>query len=127
MGYEKFDYDMLQARYGDILKKLQYIECDIGWSDIIDKALSDILNISYEAGVDVQIVQIKEKFAGLRIYFDLEEDSENNQDVYDKINDIVYNAEKESYTVCEICGEKGKVIKKGWWKTLCISHEHNLG
>jgi hypothetical protein len=125
MGYEKEDLDVLQERYADILKKLDYIECDIGWFDIIDKCLADILKVSYETGFDVQVVQIKEKFAGLRIYYDIADDAD--EDTRRAINDAIDNAEIESYTTCEVCGEEGKVQKKGWWKTLCILHQHNLG
>ena len=126
MAFENEDYNTLQIRYSDILRNLEYIECDIGWFDIIDKCLSDILKICYEAGASVQIVQIKEKFGGLRIYYDLE-DAENNLDVYKQINDAIDIAEDESYTICEYCGEEGKLQRKGWWKTLCIMHQHSLG
>lgn len=126
MSFESSDYDALQERYADILKKLTYIECDVGWFDIIDKCLSDLLKISYETGLDIQVVQIKEKFGGLRVYYDLE-DSENNEDIYKQINTAIDAAEDESYTVCEVCGEQGSLQRKGWWKTLCIMHQHNLG
>lgn len=125
MAYETEDYQVLHERYGDILKNLTEIECDIGWFDIIDKALSDILRIVYEADVNLQIVQIKEKFAGLRIYYDIDGDAD--EDVRKQIDDAIDKAEIDSYTICEVCGEQGKVQKKGWWKTLCIMHQHNLG
>lgn len=126
MSFESSDYEVLQERYADILKKLSYIECDVGWFDIIDKAFSDILKVSYESGVDVQIVQVKEKFAGLRIYFEIE-DLAKNEDIYKQINDIIAEAEDDSFKTCEVCGEVGKVIKdKYWWKTYCISHQHSL-
>ena len=124
MAYETEDYQVLHERYGDILKQLHEIECDIGWFEIIDKALSDILRIVYEADINLQIVQIKEKFAGLRIYYDIEGDAD--EETRKQINDAIDRAEIDSYTICEICGEQGKVQKKGWWKTLCIMHQHSL-
>jgi predicted DNA-binding antitoxin AbrB/MazE fold protein len=119
MAFEKEDYSVLQIRYESILKKLEYIECDIGWFDIIDEALKDIQNVSFEEGENIQVVQIKEKFGGLRIYYDAETEDE---DRLRRLEDIVYNAEKVSYTVCEICGEAGKPNKKSWIKTLCVEH-----
>jgi 5'(3')-deoxyribonucleotidase len=120
MAFEKEDYEVLQERYQHILKKLEYIECDIGWFDIIDEALKGILEIAYEEDDNIQVVQIKEKFGGLRIYYDLE--SEIDEDRVRRLEDIVYNAESLSYKTCEVCGEEGKVRKGGWIKTLCDEH-----
>jgi hypothetical protein len=81
----------------------------------------------------VRFSQIKEKFAGLRIYFDmyhdisdeefskLDEDDYNKE--YDKLRNTISNAieytEFISSRVCEVCGNKGRVYRDGWWKTLC--------
>ena len=121
MKYEKEDMDILQERYSDILK-IDYIECDIGWFDLIDKALNQILMICYETGQEIKIVQIKEKFGGLRIYYDLNLEGEVDEDFRQKVEDIIYNAENESYVTCEVCGEEGKPRKGGWIKTLCNDH-----
>lgn len=118
MAHEKEDIDVLQERYSDILK-VDYIECDIGWFDLIDKALAQILMTCCETNESIKIVQIKEKFGGLRIYYDIESEDE---DFRKKIDDIVYNAENESYVTCEVCGEEGKPRKGGWIKTLCNDH-----
>ena len=83
--------------------------------------------------------QIKEKFAGLRIYFDMyhdipdEElakyDDEDYSKQYDRYWNEVSNAinftEFLSHKTCEICGKKGKVNRNGWWKTLCPEHMGN--
>ena len=126
MAYEKEDMEILQERYSDILK-IDYIECDIGWFDILDKALSQMLMLCCETGESIKIVQIKEKFGGLRIYYDLDPNAdidEVNEDFRDKIEEIIYNAENESYTTCEVCGEEGKPRKGGWIKTLCNDHNN---
>ena len=76
--------------------------------------------LCYETGEEVKFVQIKEKFGGLRMYYDTESEDD---DFRKKINDCIYNAESESYTICEICGETGKVRKGNWIKTLCDEHK----
>jgi hypothetical protein len=81
----------------------------------------------------VRFAQIKEKFAGLRIYFDtyhdiseeelakLDEDDYDEQ--YEKFRNEVSNAveftEFISTRTCECCGKKARVYRDGWWKTLC--------
>jgi hypothetical protein len=81
--------------------------------------------------IDLKVDEVKEKFGGLRFYY-------TGGDFY--IEELVSKAEEASYTICEVCGSKGKlcsnsyrVIYKngeffkipsngGWLKTLCRNH-----
>ena len=122
---------------------LAYIECDDGWFDIIDAALTTIQghirnrnnqiqsNIEYAKDHDIehpsypewrkevelleypQVQQIKEKFGGLRIYL-------SNEDDY--IHGIIYMAERMAARTCEVCGAKGQMRGGSWLKTLCDEH-----
>lgn len=47
----------------------------LGWDQLIVDALTEIAAVSQSSGVKIQIGQIKEKFGGLRIYVDVNEDS----------------------------------------------------
>ena len=58
--------------------------------------------------------QVKEKFGGLRFYYDPTE-----IEITDQIFDLVTRAETESYKICEECGKPGKLRNKGWYVTLC--------
>ena len=84
-----------------------------GWVPLITKALEqlDALHIP-----DFKIVQIKEKFGGLRLYVD-----RVSEDVYDEVHKIIGEAEEEAWKTCEFCGTKDDVeIRNGGWiKTLC--------
>lgn len=40
-------------------------------------------------------------------------------DLWDKVGEIVYKAEEDSYKICESCGAPGKVRGRGWVRTLC--------
>lgn len=61
----------------------------------------------------VRIEQIKEKFGGLRFYF-------QGGDKY--IDGMVDFAESMSYNICEECGSPGKPRRTGWIRTLCDHH-----
>jgi hypothetical protein len=65
-----------------------------------------------KAPLKVNILQIKEKFAGLRLYVDSGEPY---------IDGVIRLAESFSYGVCEKCGTNEGVSqnKEGWNKTLC--------
>ena len=78
-----------------------------GWSKILDR-LYDVKPRS------VYVMQVKEKFGGLRFYV-----GTASEEFYDAIR----SAEQESYKICEICGEPGKLREDlGWILTLCDKH-----
>jgi hypothetical protein len=62
----------------------------------------------------VIVRQIKEKFGGLRFYYD-------GGDKF--IHGLTVMAESFSYITCEECGTPGTVRSGGWIKTLCDLHE----
>ena len=59
-----------------------------------------------------EVIQVKEKFGGLRFYVNAADDR------YDGMVDF---AEYMSTRTCEICGAWGTLEAKGWWNTLCDS------
>lgn len=91
----------------------QYVEQDKaifvgeGWRPLVTKLAKDIIAIND----GVQVIQVKEKFGGLRFY------------IYggnDKIYDLLEKAECNSFKICEVCGSKENVKTKGIWiLTLC--------
>lgn len=85
----------------------------------------------------IRFTQVKEKFAGLRIYFDayhevpddllsiLDPDDLEKQKnrIWTIVSEAIEFTEYLSCRTCEICGKKGKVYRDGWWKTLCDEHK----
>jgi|SRR5690606_903362 len=99
--------------------------CDYGWWPLINRLCSDISTEVDKLGLEgndktkpsVTVAQIKEKFGGLRYYVDFENSDES---FMKKINALIHEAEEKSFTICEMCGEPGKMAaKKSWMKTLC--------
>lgn len=85
-----------------------------GWLDIVDGALDKIFEIDPGA----ELHQIKEKFAGLRIYLATTEDLP--RDKFDQIYTLIGEAEAQAEKTCEECGKEGKVTNIGYWMvTLC--------
>lgn len=60
--------------------------------------------------------QVKEKFGGLRFYYDGGDDY---------ISGLSSMAESMSYVTCERCGNPGKPNDEGWIQTLCENHRHD--
>jgi len=89
------------------------VECNDGWFDIIFDLCNKITPLAAEIK-EFQVIQIKEKFGGLRFYV-----SHGNEEIHT----IIQDAEELSFKICEICGEPG-TLRGGWLKTLCDKH-HN--
>jgi len=62
----------------------------------------------------IVVRQIKEKFGGLRFYYDGGDDM---------IDGMVRMAESWAGHSCEKCGKPGKSRSGGWIRTLCDEHE----
>jgi hypothetical protein len=103
-----------------------------GWWIIIDKLMgniqwhidSSVTNNKWDLENDktdvrsiipqVIVQQIKEKFGGLRFYY-------QGGDEY--IHGLVCMAESWADVTCEECGSIGKRRSGGWIRTLCDKHE----
>ena len=90
------------------------VECNSGWFDLIYNLTKTVSKLVKEKGIkDFEIVQIKEKFGGLRYYTNFYTES---------IGKLIRDAEEKSYKICEVCGKPGKLRKVSWYRTLCKDH-----
>ena len=114
---EKFPA-MFSQRYGGFC-------IDKGWWPIIETLCANIQSHidwkqeqkeKYQRGIgcnQVIVVQVKEKFGGLRFYYEGGDD---------EIHGMVRMAEAWADHSCEECGAPGTSGGKGWIKTLCPTH-----
>ena len=78
-----------------------------GWFSILymlSAALSSLDNVPVA-------FQVKEKFGGLRFYYDGGD--------FKTCNALIEIAERAAWVTCEDCGKPGKLRKGGWLRTLC--------
>jgi hypothetical protein len=90
----------------------QYCACPRGWKRPVRRALRELSRVRKEHG-DVQVLEIKEKFGGLRFYtFTL-----NNEEL---ISPIISRVEKACSCRCQECGRPGEYrALHGRRATLC--------
>ena len=112
-----------------------------GWWDIIREVSQGLESLmKQEPTFKLKVVQVKEKYGGLRFYVDkiggsywdnnesehtFLEDAEPKQ-AYEKATQLIRKAERESLTTCEYCGAKEAYMSdySSWLKTLCTEcHE----
>ena len=121
------DYDAFEKRLKEQYPKMferPYggICVDQGWWPIIESLCDNIQgyidwqnkNQDKTPVEQVVVTQIKEKFGGLRFYYDGGDD---------RVYGMVAMAESWADRHCEECGKPGKRRSGGWIKTLCDEHE----
>jgi hypothetical protein len=105
--------------------------CGGGWKDIIEEACEAITKLNNEySQFTVEFTQVKEKFAGLRLYYQVKSPTIDYvgtnaalaHQLAEKVFEIVNLAEEKSYRTCEVCGAPGKESGTSWIQTLCDEH-----
>lgn len=87
---------------------------DDGWEPLVRRLSEKLARLN-----GVTASQTKEKFGGLRYHFDW---PEGDDDTYAQARDLVAEAEKEAWHICEACGAAGRVRRLSWIRTLCDTH-----
>lgn len=89
--------------------------CDDGWFTLIDVLCELLQNETDTNGApQLQAVQVKEKYGGLRFY------TTRSTDVQHAFIDM---ASVLSMRTCEVCGAPGKLsVQGGWDATRCPAH-----
>jgi len=91
-----------------------------GWYTLLDELFTDI-SILLKSGGQIDIIQVKEKFGALRIYFNLIKGTEI---IRESIYELIRKTERKSTYICEVCGKDGKCVNRnGWISTVCKEHE----
>jgi hypothetical protein len=95
---------------------------DDGLFDILWRLCEDLEPLVSEfekaSGGQFEILQVKEKFGGLRFYVNHKKDA---------IRQCILAAQEESFHTCEICGQPGQLRENGLIKTLCDEHGNAVG
>lgn len=86
------------------------IDCGSGW----DRLIADFHHKACRIDPNYKICQIKEKFGGLRVYYEVES---NSADI--ALRSLAGQLERESYLTCELTGQPGRLMRRsGLFKTL---------
>ena len=107
-----------------------------GWFELVDQLCSDLVSVLGPSGcADFEVLQIKEKFGGLRFYYrltppelpSLTEPTSGSDEHFEtaarQARDLIKTACAASETRCEMCGQSGQLQMQGdCWKTLCARH-----
>jgi hypothetical protein len=99
----------MSVNYKGYTREMGLTSVGEGWAPLVNRVFDKMETIKG----NIKIIQVKEKYGGLRIYTDY-----SNKELDKVINDV----EKESLTICEVCGEPGTIRGKSWYYTACDNH-----
>lgn len=123
-------------------------ECSNGWYNLIHNLCQEITEkyAEYQLPVDIVVLQVKQKFATLRFYYEYEDapcklqaldfigsgssirlnprhsEEDPKQRLRNEITEIVRKYEKKSASVCEICGADNaerRNMSRYYVRTVC--------
>lgn len=85
---------------------------DKGWVPLVNELLAKLIELE----PNIQVIQIKEKFGGLRFYY-----GNVSNDRESRVNVLVEGYELLANKTCEHCGSTENVERRGpmWIKTYC--------
>ena len=93
-------------------------EHDDGWFDLLWRLCEDLEPLVAEfertSGLKFEVLQVKEKFGGLRFYVNCPKN--------EAIRQRIGIAADESFRTCEVCGQPGRLWEGRWIRTLCDEH-----
>lgn len=92
-----------------------------GWQEYVkDNVYLPIMMILKERKAGFIIIEMKEKWGGLRIYWTFNTmDYDITDEEYDKIDKLIDDAEKATETICGVCGADATHISQGWIFPFC--------
>ena len=135
--------DALVARFPRLFKGQHprvWSDLPQGWTEVSDRLFADLdAMLDDDAAKRFEVVQIKEKFAGLRVYWELEKEQTTVLDIigtdsvqrvdkgpakptvlFDRIRARVKQAGEQAATTCQRCSNgSASAGGSGWITTLC--------
>jgi hypothetical protein len=103
---------------GNLDRATGYPTCEEGWRDLLER-MCDRMETALREEETIRIVQIKEKFAGLRCYWRGNVSTATTV----RIMEAIALAEARSACTCEQCGAEGRLYKwGGFYMTRCAAH-----
>lgn len=106
------------SKYPKLFNKglVTYKDTGNGWNQLLSELCEKIEAILPDENAII-VAQIKEKFGGLRFYYDL---MNGNDHLYNDIDKFITEAEEKAWKTCEVCGQPGEVkINHGWYQVIC--------
>ena len=112
---DSFSFLQSNSNNRDNIFQTQGFQCGNGWYDLLFSLFTDIELLYRDQHIDsntLQIVQVKSKLGGLRIYV---------SSPIEGIRELIVTYQEKSEHTCEDCGDSGKIvhIHPRWLRCIC--------
>lgn len=104
--------DALNASYHKLFRG-RACDCGDGWFCIIDQLARRMTAHAEAVGLDIEVVDAKEKHGRLSI---------DVRGADEAVLRMIEEAEVLSERTCDVCGASGKLIENGWQRVRCADH-----
>lgn len=96
------------------------------WFNLLYELSSKLENLNKKLqkdNISIQAIQVKEKFGSLRFYYDIINNSNNDNinisELSKQVQDLIDFAEKKSWDICCFCGKPATTTTAGWINRVC--------
>ena len=111
-AYQRFPYQF-EGRHFSVSR---------GWLELFEQVCQDVDQALGEDKRNFRWAEIKHKYGGLTMYFDMNARGQDDPLVR-AVQKIIFDGSERSETICEVCGEPGTVQEQGFWlDCLCPKH-----
>ena len=94
-----------------------------GWLPVLERACEEIDEILGRDKREFHWVEIKQKYGGLHLYYEMEGP---HDDVLRKVDRTIFEAELQSEKTCEICAAPGEVQQQDFWQDCLCAHHREI-
>ena len=100
----------------------------VGWFALVDRLCSDIEALLRNRAERFVVVQVKEKFGGLRFYYDWDDAGDAAVDLEtpllrERVRALVDETRRRTTLICQRCGAPAVLKSHGGW-TAALCHQH---
>jgi hypothetical protein len=110
--YERYPYQFLDRR----------LLISAGWLPLFERLCADIDRVLGSDKHEFQWMDIRQKYGGLRLDWEMRRDCEKD-DVSARVFRLITEAEDLSESTCEVCGQPGEIEQQAFWLD-CLCSEH---
>jgi hypothetical protein len=97
-----------------------------GWFELIDELSFDIQNLCDQKGFQVEAVQVKSKWGGLRFYITSTDECDVDNSDYEILRKLISAAESKSFNVCQRCSNEIKESDRSLQNNFCSGCKLNI-
>lgn len=118
------DYNFKPIPESEYNYSFTMLDCEFpkGWKDTFGEQMCEDIKkvlVKYKLEDNFKILQLKEKFGSMRLYFAGLTKSEVSKKCNEELREVINKYENISSKTCHICGKPARYLSQGWICPYC--------